>query len=52
MATINTRDWLDYADEMEEEVVEEQVKEIINLKEKHNSEPLIIHSKSKKTSAA
>ncbi len=34
MATINTRDWLDFADELEEEVVEEQVKEKINHKEK------------------
>ena len=34
MATINTRDWLDFADELEEEVVEEQVKKKTNHKEK------------------
>mgnify|MGYP000023483892 CR=1 FL=1 len=34
MATINTNDWLDFADELEEEGVEEQIKQKINHKEK------------------
>ena len=34
MATINTRDWLDFADELEDEVVKDQLKEKINHKEK------------------
>tara|TARA_Y100000296_G_C5084288_1_gene211575 strand:+ start:405 stop:623 length:219 start_codon:yes stop_codon:yes gene_type:complete len=37
MPTLNTRDWLDFADELEDEVVEEQLKKKINHKEKtHN----------------
>jgi|TARA_B100001079_G_C16291831_1_gene461333 hypothetical protein len=34
MATLNTRDWLDFADELEDEVVKDQLKEKINHKEK------------------
>jgi hypothetical protein len=34
MPTFNTRDWLDFADELEDEVVEEQLKKKTNHKEK------------------
>jgi uncharacterized protein YpuA (DUF1002 family) len=34
MATINTNDWLDFADELEDDVVEEHLKQKINHKEK------------------
>jgi hypothetical protein len=34
---INTKDWLDFADDLEDEVVKDQLKEKINHKEKtHN----------------
>ncbi|MBC8421955.1 MAG: hypothetical protein H8E03_00885 [Pelagibacteraceae bacterium] len=37
MATINNRDWLDFADELEDEVVEEHLKKKTNHKEKKHT---------------
>jgi|TARA_R110002051_G_scaffold219198_1_gene283031 hypothetical protein len=34
MATVNIKDWLDFADELENEVVEEHLKKKTNHKEK------------------